>query len=457
MQYIIYFALIAAAAAVTRTSPGRALVGVYLPVLLLLPDCYHAMTPGLPDPSFNQAAILPIIAIAAMRYGPEWRVSVADMLMIGFAGFVAYSEFNAAGYSEAQNLMFAMISSVVAPYFAARLCIARENLHVAAAKKFALLLATLAVVGFYEARFGMNPFHHILGAFFPGQGYGWVTTFRHGIARVAGPYSHAILAGIMMAIAYRFQRWLEWGGHWEPRFSRFPALPWSKARILTVALVIGSLMTVARGPWLGALLGGAIMFVGRARNRKQALALLVGVGIAVAIPAYIGFSSYLDIKPGMEMTASQESALYRKELMDRYMDIALDHAILGWGRNTWPQIAGMSSIDNYYLLLSLMHGVVATLFLVGLMGWMGIRLLIRGMSAPVGHNSLEFTFLGIILVVFLSLATVYLGENVMPAFFFILGWAEGHLQQGRLTSDPSSTPAPSSSSAPIAPFRHILT
>jgi hypothetical protein len=155
----------------------------------------------------------------------------------------------------------------------------------------------------------------------------------------------------------------------------------------------------------------------------------------------------------MAITASQESALYRKVLMEKYLDIALEHAWLGWGRNTWPKVDGMESIDNYYLLLSLMHGLPASALLLGLMLWMAVRLLRHGLTEPSGHNSLSFCFLGMIISVIVSLATVYLGENVLPALFFVLGWAEGFLR------DPASDPGLASVNAPLGPparFRRVM-
>ena len=65
--------------------------------------------------------------------------------------------------------------------------------------------------------------------------------------------------------------------------------------------------------------------------------------------------------------------------------------------------------------------------LVGLMAWMSVRLFRKGMSEPPEANSLAFTFLGIIIAIFISLVTVYLGENVVPAFFLMLGWAEAYI------------------------------
>jgi len=38
------------------------------------------------------------------------------VVVFGFAGVIAYSEYRASGYNDAQNLRFAMLASVVVPY-----------------------------------------------------------------------------------------------------------------------------------------------------------------------------------------------------------------------------------------------------------------------------------------------------------------------------------------------------
>ncbi len=452
MSLVVYLALIAAAVVALRHGPGRALLAVYLPVLLLVPDGFRAITPGLPDPNFSQAAIIPIVVVALQRHLPRWQLSWMDGLIFAFALCVAYSDYAGRGYADAQNLMFAMLFSVVAPYLVGRLVIPAEGLHVALARRVVILVFGVALVGLIEFRFGFNPFHAVLGRFFPGQGEGWVTTFRHGLARVAGPYSHAILAGIMLAIAYRLQRWLQQAGHWEPRFAG-PPVP--KARLITAVLLVGLLMTVARGPWLGALVAAAVGAVGVARNRRRALWLASAVLAAAVVGGGIAMADYLDIKPGMVMTMSQESAFYRKVLFEKYLDIALESAWFGWGLTTWPKVRGMESIDNYYLLLSLMHGVPAMLMLVVMLLGSALACLRRGLAEPPGTHSPAFAFAGIFMAVFVSLATVYLGEQVLPMLFLLLGWAQGWLRQ----------PAPQGvfgglgahRAAPVArAFRHVI-
>lgn len=459
MSLIVYLALIAAIVVGRQHGPGAALVRVYLPALLLVPDGLRAITPGLPDPNFNQAAILPVLVLTLQRHARHWRIAFMDVLVIAFATTVGYSDYLARGYADAQNLMFNMVASVVAPYLVARLLIPAENLHVAVARRFVILSFFLALVGFYEAKFGMNPFHALIGRnFFPGQGLGWVTTFRHGLARVAGPFSHAILAGLMVVIAYRLQRWLEWGGHWEPRFKRVN-LPWSKARVITVMLFIGALMTVARGPWVGAVIGAALVGVGRARDRRKALRIALAVIVVGGAAGFYGLMRYLDIQPGAVMTQSQESAFYRKVLFEKYLDIALDHFWFGWGLITWPKVRGMESIDNYYLLLSLMHGVPATLMLLTMMIHGTVQQIKRGLLEPVGSSPLAFSFAAMFISVLVALGTVYMGEQVVPTFFFMLGWAQGWHQTSPFSvaqTRPSPAEAPDTPRPRRAGFRHVI-
>ena len=428
MQMVVYLALIAAAVVALRHGPGRALLAVYLPVLLLIPDGFRAITPGLPDPNFNQAAMIPIVAVALLRHGHRWRPAPMDGLVLLFAAWVGYSDYSGRGYADAQNLMFAMLFSVVAPYAVARLVIGAEGLQVALARRIVIIVFAVALVGVWEARFGLNPFHALIGNLFPGQGKGWVTSFRYGMARVAGPYSHAILAGLMLALAFVLQRWLQSAGHWEARFVRLPAWPWSKARTITAALVLGMLMTVARGPWLGAVVALAIFAVGQAANRRRALWIAAAVLAVGGAAGAWALGDYLDVKPGAAMTMSQESALYRKVLFEKYYDIAMHNAWLGWGLTTWPKVRGMESIDNYYLLIALMHGVPAMVMLVTMLLASTVQCLRRGLAEPAGVNGPGFALAGVFMAVFVSLGTVYLGEQVLPMLFLMLGWAQGWLR-----------------------------
>ena len=140
MHLILWLGVVAGIVAVTRMTPGRAFVTLYVPVLLIFPDTFHAITPALPDPSANWAVMIPIFAAGMMAYARTWRPSVADILVIGIASTMAYSEYLAAGYNEAQNLGTGTLLQIVAPYLMARLAVDHEGLHVELAKKIVIIL-----------------------------------------------------------------------------------------------------------------------------------------------------------------------------------------------------------------------------------------------------------------------------------------------------------------------------
>jgi O-Antigen ligase len=433
-----------------RRGPALALIDVYLPVLLLLPDYYRWVLPGLPDPTFNEAAIIPIATVFVLREARRWRFSAADLLIVALGLEMAYSELINTNYSDAQNLMFDCVANIIAPYMLAKGLVEPKGLRVEFARKFCGLLAAVAVVSVFEFKMGVNPFQMILGRFFPGQ-EGWVTTFRYGVARIAGPYGHAILAGVVFAVAYRVQRWLQWNGYWE---GRLKWLPLPAARFMTWAIAAGSVMTLCRGPWIGAFFGMIAILLGRAANRRLALTIILVLIVAVGAPAYLGVKSYVSVGRAGAKSVSQETAAYRKELLDKYIAIAQEHAAFGWGRNGWPRVPGMPSIDNYYLLLALMHGVTALALLLSVFIWMIARLgrfgWARPWSSPAG--SLSFSLLGAYLAAMVSIATVYLGMQAVQVLFLMTGWAEGLILGG----GESAAQADAAPIAPPARFKRVM-
>jgi len=198
-------------------------------------------------------------------------------------------------------------------------------------------------------------------------------------------------------------------------------------------MFLGLLLTLARGPQIGAVLATIIAAVGAGRNPvKRATILLVAV-VVIGVPAAIQSYQYAAVGRAKAQTDSQESAAYRKELIDKYIDIAETHALLGWGRTQWPKVSGMPSIDNHYLLLALMHGLLAPLLFVGLLVTSTVRLLRNGFRhaplKPLG-SSLSFTLAGIMIGSLFTFLTVYLGENALPILFLTIGFAEGYLVAG---------------------------
>jgi len=430
LAYIVLIPGLLAAWVGFRQSPQAAFLLVYLPTLFLLPEYYRLDLPGVPSPTFGQAAAMGVAAAFFIRGMPGYRFSPTDLLVLGFALSASSSEFLASGYKDAQNLAWNLVTWAVLPYLFAKSMVEPLGLRIRFAKTIVLLLAAVAAISVYEFRFGTTPWRMILDNFFPWGGRGWVTTFRWGFARTAGPYGHAILAGILMVVAFRIQRWLEWSQAWAPRPRIAPWLPISQARLLTLILVAGVIMTMVRGPWIGAVFAALVVLIGRSPRRGLVIMGIVVGGLLIGIPGGLWFYDYVSVGRAGALTVAQESAAYRWELLAEYGAIAGERLWFGWGLIAWPKVPGMESIDNYYLLLLLMHGILGLGLFLAIMLSLLLRLVRRGMSEPLASpagSSLTFTLASIYVVFILSIATVYLGLQAVPLLFLISGWAEGYL------------------------------
>jgi len=431
LSFIGFLPAIIAFRVAMNTSPQEAFLRVYLPVLLCFPDYYRVITPGLPDPTFSQGVALAILAVAFTRGGLRgYRFSLMDVVVVVYAVCVANSEYQASGYADAQNLVFSMLFSVLAPYFMAKSFIEPGQLRFAFAKKVVLCLALVSMINTFETRFGMNPWQLLLGRFFPGQGEGWLVTFRFGMARTAGPFGHALLAGIMMLVGFRLQRWLQFSGAWPDKIKPLPWLPVKIPQLLTLILTGGFFITFAKGSWLAGFLAGFLVAVGRMKNRILALLVVLGFVVFVLVPAAIAFINYASVGRANAKDDNQETAAYRYELIVQYVDIAKEKAMWGWGLTKWPAVPGMPSIDNHYLLLFLMHGQIAfTCFLYIVIGTM-VRLLVYSVKIPPPPRSgasLSFTLASIYLGYMVAIATVYMGGQTVPMLFMLTGWAESYM------------------------------
>lgn len=459
MHILAAFPGLIALIVVLQRGPAFAYLNVYLPVLFLLPGYYRWYAPGLPDPSFHHAAIIPIALIWLLRDTDGYRFSLMDLVVMSFAFMVGLSEYVAAGYKEAQNLIIDLLAAVVLPYFLSKALIVPKGLTVEVGKRIVLMLFAIAIISLWEFKMGYTPWARIFDRFFPGQN-NWVTTFRWGFTRVAGPYGHAILAGIIMVVGFRLQRWLHWRGHWDDfrifGMNRF--MGFSFAFILTWGMVAGVIMTMVKGPWLGAIGGAAVMLVGRSRRPGPTLLVIAILAISISIPGFLWLKSWAGVGRENAKSVTQETAAYRWELIENYWDIAMEHATLGWGRNTWPQIPEQPSIDNYYLLLTIMHGLPALLLFWFTFVWMSVRLMIRGVRAPPKSEMriLTFTLASVYAVYFISLATVYLGGQTIQLLFIITGWAEGLLVYRMREPAADNEPVAVADQRPFK-FKRILT
>lgn len=427
-----------------RRGPAYAFLNVYLPVLLLLPDDCRMPISG--QLNFAESAIIPIAAVYLWQEGRNWEWSLTDFLVLAFASLVVCSEYMNTEYWLAQHLAISMTTTVILPYIVAKALIVRERMGVEIAKRITVLATFVAIVSVYQFRMTANPFTDFASRLFPGIDNG--ASFRYGFARISGPWTHPILAGIILLFAYRTARWLEWTGEWQgsvpflsfsldttyDRHGRSPIVSISKVRFCEVALVVGSLMTISRGPWLGAAMAAVVMMLVRVRHRTYVTLLAFFAAVIVAFPIYYAFDSYVKVDRFDGSNEARESAAYRREMIEQYMVVAEERPEWGWGSSVtgqglYPRVENMDSIDNHYLLLALISGMFSLAALVLLLLWVPVRLLgfsLRNVRDEPA-TSLAVTLLGSFILFAIAISTAWLGAQTQPLLFIIAGWSEALL------------------------------
>lgn len=419
----------------TRFSVRVAFFYVYLPALLLLPDYYSWVSPMFPEPTFNQMAVLPVALFFLLRHGARWRWSLSDAFVILFSVAIGYSQFVNAGYPEAQNLFFDMLTYVIAPYMLVKGLVQSEEDRVAFAKCLVVLLGLVAISNIYESRMQNSFFRAAFIPFFPAYQAIWGTFPRWGLGRAAGPFGHAILCGIILGSGALIQTWLTLGHRWKGL-----ARSWG----LLGTLLVGLLLTLSRGPWVAFIVGASAACVGHARHRAGWLAIFIVFGLFVGGPVYATFLDYVTLDSGSAESFTQATAAYRRQLWPVYTPVIMESKAWGYGQDAFPKVGHYPSIDNHWLLVALNHGLISLGLLLAILLWTMIRLLVVGLRAPPRSDDamLAFTLLGVYALYITALTTVYMGLQCVPLFFMITGWSESFLMRQGMVKEVAQEEAP---------------
>lgn len=440
----------------------KAFLNIYIPILFILPDYYHWDGPGLPEMNVNQTTAGALMVAWALRGFKGWKFSFTDILVFGFFVAQVYSQYTVSGYKDAQNFGFHNLTSAVFPYMLVKTLIEPYGLRVELAKRIVISLALVTIGLFPQFLFGMQytPWQYAFGRFFSGQGWIWDTQYRWGFARASGPYGHAIIAGIVLVCGYRLQRWLEWSQAWSARLPGYDWLTIHPNKLFTWMLFAGAFMTLVRGPLSAGVIAGAFMILAFTRHRWLLFLTALTLIILIAIPTIQWFIGYASVGRFQATTVAQATVAYRWELIGNYVSIGTEKFWWGWGEFTTPRVTGQRSIDNHFLLLFLRHGIMGLGALLAIFGIMMLRLFLHSMLKPLvfprGSN-FGFTLFSLYLIIFWSVATVWMGQQTLPLLFLITGWADGYLRSGQENTHLQTELAASDSPPRRFQFKRVLT
>lgn len=405
-----------------------AFLNVFLPCTFLLPTFYAARLPHLPPESAASWALLPLgVSLLGVSRAPNLRRMDFWVVLFTLSFFISefYCETN---QKDGLNLFASGAFQMVLSYIVGRRIIEPER-RIATVKRIVLLFLWLTPGIVFEYLTTQNPWielglrlHVSMGSF---------VQLREGRPRIQACFGHPILAGILFSVAILLSCFLAEISRSDK--AKLGSLFTKLERYHVPELLLSSflLLTQSRGPMIGAALGYSIMQVPKFRHFKLAAAALVIVLSIGGMIVHDYFEHYTNVADTGRLSEEQESAVYRREMLENYKVTADEGGWLGWGALSFPRVAGQSSIDNTYLLIQLSQGKLG-LYLFLLLAVEGVATTAyNAFSFPTREDRFfAFTLLGILVSLFASLYTVYLGTQLVSVSFFLLGWSQSVRDRG---------------------------
>lgn len=426
---------------VLRRRIDTAFLSVYLPCLLLLPEEYSLRIPHLPPFSAAEFALIPLGIVGLSRLIRSGSFAVMDILVVLFAASVGLSEIlHEPVLNDGILAAASAFVSMVLPYMVGRRLI-EPGLRLATVRRFVILVLLNAPIGLFEWRMGQSPYamfgEKFLGASFQ---YGEGVQLRSGHGRMGGAFLDAEIGGIAFAMTFCLNGWLV--------YLRRVRVPIDLGKTLTklekyhvpgLILLLCLWLTQSRGPQIALAAGYLILQIPRFRNTKLmtlVIAVLL-VGGYSATSAY--FRSYTDVAGRFAVKDEQQaSAVYREQMNRVYAPIAEAGGWTGWSVRGMPHVQGKRSIDNHYLLVHLAWGRLGYILIL-LIVWESIRVaLVRGWQfKALEDRAFAFSMLAALAVLWITLLTVFLGEQLPQISFLLIGWIQSMIP-GKAVKSPGA-------------------
>jgi hypothetical protein len=411
---------------VIRGRIETAFLSVYLPALLLLPDGYAFRVPHMPPISAAQSALIPIGAVALYRLVLRGLPSLLDILVGAFIASIATSEVLRERVTN-DGVLVAVTAfiSIFLAYAAGRMLI-EPNLRFVTVRRIVVLILLLGPLGLYEWRFGQNLYGVIGQRIFHLDSVQASVQFRAGYGRVSASFNDAELAGIVFGMAAALNAWLFYLRKWRSTIELGKPLAWlERFHVPGLLLLLYVFLTQSRGPLLAVGIGYMILQIPRLKYRKVAMVVVAILIVVATLGAYQYFSRYTNVSdPGAIVNEQQGSALYRRQMIERYQPILRQGGWLGGGLLSHPLVPGMSSIDNEFLLIRLAYGNSGFIIFLLIAAETFRRLISQCWRLKAKEDqAFAIALLGAMAVFWISIATVYMGEQIPQVAFLLIGWS----------------------------------
>lgn len=357
------------------------------------------------------------------------QADLVDVLLIGLIILAFASIWHNHGLQQSVESTGIYAIETLGAFWLARLFITTPERFFHINRLFIIILTSLTLFAIYEA-FAQHRFLHDIAKWLTGHDaldYRLYTHYyiRGGIMRATSLFEHPILYGSLLAL-----------------FFPFAFLWWLRSRSLlvglnVVGLVISMITTLSSAPLLSLIFQSGIAILTRFWHSARRLWIALffgGIAGAMLINAFSnrGFFgiliSYLTFNPN--------TGYFRMMQWEHSMDDIADNPILGigligpglhdWTRPYWITDWFGNSIDSFWLLLTLQHGIFAAFLLL----LASLYATFSTLNHSWKHTEATRWMVTAWLLSFLSLILIgftvdYFGK-LQPMFFFALGmigWA----------------------------------
>ena len=351
------------------------------------------------------------------------QADIIDILLFFFSLLATASLIYNHGLQKGIESSGILVIEILGAFYLARLFITTPKAYYQINMWFVTILAVLAIFSVYEALAKHRILHEWAKAItgHDSLDYRLYTHYyiRMGIMRTTNLFAHPILYGTIGAIFFPFIVLLT--------IYRFKLSNLIKA----IAIFIGMVSTLSSAPLLSVAFQGMTAVLTRFWSGGKRFIfgfgfLALSAMILISAISNRGFFAILV----SHLTFNPVTGYYRMLQWQYSMDDILDHPLFGIGLHDWTRPEWMNnSIDSFWLLMTLQHGIIASFLLLFLCLYAVFHMLNRlhkhHQATRWMVHSWVLAFMSLILIGF----TVDYFGKIQPMFFFVLGsigWARDY-------------------------------
>lgn len=353
------------------------------------------------------------------------RADIVDILLGAFILLATASLVYNHGAQNGLESSGILAIEILGSFYLARLFITTPKRYYYVNLAFVTILSLVLVFSLYEA-FAQHRILHEWATKITGNNsldYRLYTHYyiRFGIMRTTNLFAHPILYGTIGAIFFPFAILL--------MIHKFKLVNLGRA----LALLVGMITTLSSAPLLSVVFQGATAVLAHnwygARRLWSALIFFAfAVFLLINALSNRGFFAILI----SYLTFNPVTGYYRMLQWEYSMDDIANSPVLGIGLHDWTRPEWMnSSIDSFWLLVTMQHGVFAG-FILLLCSFVAVFKVLGNLHKhhPAVKWMVSSWIMASMALILIGFTVDYFGK-IQPMFFFVLGsisWAQYHEQ-----------------------------